>query len=134
MKMIAEGLVEGVPDAPRLVGGRHQHSGRMVFPLPEGAAAADFERVTLGDEGRLWSYTVQRFAPKEPFLGNRDQDTFTPYALGYVELPGQLIVQTRIDTDNFLELRLGMPMKLTLIPFARDESGEDLYTFAFKPI
>ena len=37
--------------------------------------------------------------------------SFRPFALGYVELPGQVIVETRIDVDDPSKLKIGMKMK-----------------------
>jgi hypothetical protein len=129
---VADGLIVTGPDGPGLVGGRDRASGRYVFPLPQGPLAERYEAVTLAREGALWSFTVQRFPPKTPFLGTTAP--FRPYAVGYVELPGQIIVESRLKTDNFSGLRIGMPMRLTTEVFARATDGEELVTYAFEPI
>lgn len=133
MSTLVIGPVEGGPAAPRLIGGRHKASGKIVFPMPTGAEAEAFEPTPLKTEGTLWSFTVQRFAPKPPFIGERDQQAFKPYAVGYVELPGELIVESRLAIEDFSALRLGLPMRLTLAPFAKTETGEIVHTFAFAP-
>ena len=132
-KPIADGLFEMVDGRPRLIGGRRKADGRTVFPLPSGPEAAHYDRVALSPEGHLWSFTVQRFRPKSPpYAGADDEKTFQPYALGYVELPGEVIVESRIETDDFAGLTVGQPMRLTLVPF-RHIDGERL-TFAFEPL
>ena len=129
---IADGLFTQGPEAA-LIGGRHRDSGKIVFPRPTGAEATLYEPVTLAREGTLWSFTVQRFRPKSPpYAGAEDDRSFRPFALGYVELPGQVIVESRIATEDFAALRVGMPMRLTLVPFAKAD-GEAL-TYAFAPI
>jgi uncharacterized protein len=129
---IAEGLFEVVDGTAHLLGGRRKSDGRMVFPKPTGPEAANFDTVRLSPEGRLWSFTVQRFRPKSPpYAGADDEGSFKPYALGYVELPGEVIVESRIETDDFESLKVGAPMRLTLVPFRRP-SGEAL-SFAFTP-
>jgi uncharacterized OB-fold protein len=129
---IAEGLFEVVDGAPRLIGGRRKSDGRMVFPLPTGPEAANFEPVRLAPEGKLWSYTVQRFRPKSPpYAGADDEASFRPYALGYVELPGEVIVEGRLEVDDFSALKIGAPMRLTLVPFKKPD-GEVL-SYAFAP-
>ena len=129
---IAEGLFEVMDGSPRLIGGRRKTDGRMVFPLPTGPEAANFDAVRLSPEGTLWSFTVQRFRPKSPpYAGADDETSFQPYALGYVELPGEVIVEGRIDTDDFAGLKIGAPMRLKLTPFRRAD-GEVL-SYAFEP-
>ena len=85
MRAIAEGLfTDETP--PRLIGGRDRVSGRIVFPCPPGT---EFEPVPLGRHGSLWSFTVQRYRPKSPPYAG--PEAFTPWAVGYVELPGDSI-------------------------------------------
>lgn len=134
MKLICERIVTFEDGAPRLVGGRSTETGRIVFPMPEGGEAARYESVPLKREGRLWSYTVQRFPPKSPpYIGPNDPANFKPFALGYVELDGEVIVETRIETEDFEALKVGLPMELTMIEFARDETGAPIHTYAFRP-
>lgn len=130
---IAPDLIEVDAGAPKLFGGRHRESGKIVFPMPLGAEAVKYDRIELKSEGTLWSFTVQRFRPKSPpYAGADDERSFRPFALGYVELPGQIIVETRIDTDDFGKLSIGMPMKLVASPFSR-ASGDEPVTYAFRP-
>ncbi len=129
---IAEGLFEVVGGTPHLIGGRRKSDGRMAFPNPQGSEAENYEPVRLSPEGRLWSFTVQRFRPKSPpYAGAEDDRGFTPYALGYVELAGQVIVESRIETDDFAALSVGMPMRLKLVPFHK--AGGDVLAYAFEP-
>src|SRR5688572_23878894 len=99
LEPIAEGLFEVADGVAHLIGGRRKSDGRMVFPLPTGSEAGNYDAVRLSPEGRLWSFTVQRFRPKSPpYAGAEDDKSFQPYALGYVELPGEVIVESRIET------------------------------------
>jgi uncharacterized OB-fold protein len=132
-RMVAEGLVTGEGPAARLLAGRRRSDQRIVFPLPRGADAADYDAIELPTEGALWSYTVQRFRPKPPYEGPGDDKTFTPYAVGYVELPHAIIVESRIETGALEQLRIGMPMVFTLQPFRTDPDGTEVLTYAFKP-
>ncbi|WP_331504266.1 Zn-ribbon domain-containing OB-fold protein [Phenylobacterium sp.] len=132
MAPIAQGLFEVVDGGPRLIGGVRKSDGKVVFPMPEGPEAQFYEPTHLAPEGTLWSYTVQRFRPKTPpYQGADDEESFRPFALGYVELPGQVIVESRLATEDFGSLKVGMPMRLTLMPFHR--AGGDVLTFAFQP-
>lgn len=134
MNMVADGLIAETPNGVSLVGGRSKATGKFVFPLPERFEQEGIEPLHLKRSGTLWSYTVQRFPPKEPFIGERNPATFEPYAVGYIELEGEIIVESRIATDTFEALKVGMPMELTVIEFARSPDGEPIHTFAFQPI
>lgn len=109
---------------PALLGGRTP-SGRIVFPYPTGDAAQDVEPVRLSRKGTLWSWTRQDFQPKEPFEG---PEPFVPFLLGYVELPGEVIVETRIVDAVLEDLKLGMAMEFVVTPFDATRS-----TYAFRP-
>lgn len=130
--MVAPGLVAGTGAAARLLGGKRRTDGRYVFPMPAGPEGERYESVELATEGKLWSFTVQRFPPKQPYDGPSDAE-FRPYAVGYVELAGQVIVEARLDTAHFAGLHIGMPMRLTLLPYRRSPDG-DVWTYAFRPI
>ncbi len=131
---LAEGIYRIVGGAPRLLGGRRKSDGKFAFPLPQGAQGADYETVELASEGSLWSYTVQRFRPKTPYAGGGDEARFKPYAVGYVELPGQIIVESHIATDDFNALKIGMPVRLTLIPFRQEADGTQVMIYGFEPV
>ncbi len=123
-KPIADGLWEGDAE-PRLIAGRRHRDGLLVFPLPTGAAAEDYEPVALPRRGKLWSWTIQSFPPKSPpYAGPAD---FSPYGLGYVQLGDVLIVQGRLT--RFENLEIGMDMQLEIIPFDDRHS-----TYAFAPV
>jgi uncharacterized protein len=131
---ISEGLFT-MGSEPRLIGGRRRKDGKIVFPAPEGPEAQQYDRVELPAEGSLWSFTVQRFRPKSPpYAGDDDDKTFKPFAIGYVELEGQVIVESRLETDDFATLKIGQPMRMTLVPFRKDSDGTEVLTYAFKPL
>lgn len=112
-------------EAPRLIGGRRRSDGEIVFPMPRGDAAALYEALPLSRSGTLWSWTIQRFEPKRPPYAG--PVPFTPFAIGYVELP-ELIVEARLDAEPG-DLAIGMAMEIAIVPFA---DGRD--TFAFRPV
>ena len=127
---IAQGvLTDG--KLPRLIGGRDRETGRIIFPMPVGGDAERFDPVPLSRDGMIWSWTVQRFAPKAPpYAGPA---SFEPFAMGYVELPGEVIVESRLTGFDFADLACGLPVTLTTIPFGATLDGTTLTTFAFGP-
>jgi uncharacterized OB-fold protein len=131
-----EKLIRSVDGVPHLIAGRRLSDDRIVFPMPEGAAAARYQAVELPSEGRLWSFTVQRFQPKTPYAGAESPQDFTPFAVGYVEFEGLVIVEGRIVSSDFDILRIGMPMRVTTEAFIRkssDSSKRVTKIYAFEP-
>jgi len=112
-----------------LIAGRHRATGQLVFPFPSGDLAKDFDQHKLASDGLLWSYTVQRFRPKSPPY--RGPLAFVQYAVGYVELQNELIVESRLTGIPFEDLRIGLPVTLTteLISFFDDDTPR--LSFAF---
>lgn len=131
---VADKLFTGHGEGTRLLAGRKRSDGRLRFPFPQGADSDDYELVELQTEGTLWSYTVQRFRPKTPFNGDGDDRTFKPYGVGYVELPGELIVEARLVADDLTSLTIGEPMRITTEAYRTDEGGEPVLTYAFAPV
>lgn len=129
---LADGMYRISGGEPRLLGGRRKSDGKYAFPLPTGAEAALYEPVDLASEGSLWSFTVQRFRPKTPYAGPGEAKSFQPYAVGYVELPGQIIVEGHVVTDDFSKLKIGAPVRLTLIPFNQDPDGTEVMIYGFE--
>ena len=130
---VAEGVFVERPDGVRLVAGRAKADGEMRFPMPRGADAALYDAVELAPVGKLWSYTVQRFRPKTPpYIGADDDKSFKPFALGYVEFPGQVIAEGRILVDDPSTLKIGLPMKVAIEAFPTSTRGE-VATYAFRP-
>ena len=132
LKPVAEGLIAGTPDEPRLIGSRCRSCGTVAFPRQASCQACmseDVEEHLLARTGPLWTWTIQCFPPKSPpYAGNADE--FQPYGVGYVELGGEVRVEGILSESDPAQLEIGMPMELTLIPAP---GRDDAVTFAFKP-
>jgi uncharacterized protein len=126
MRPIAEGLFTG-ENLPRLIGGRDPVTGRIVFPCPPGN---DFEPWPLKRDGVLWSYTIQRFRPKSPPYAGPEE--FKPWAVGYVELADETIVEARLENVAFEDIRIGMPLRLTQVQLD-PQSDQSPMIHAFEP-
>lgn len=132
-RTVDDSLFTDIPDGVALVGSRCADCGAHTFPRQSGCprcTGASMQDVPLSRTGTLWSFTVQGFRPKQPYAGPRE---FEPYGVGYVELPGQVIVEARLTENDPDRLRIGMPMVLELVPFRIDDAGTPVLTFAFAP-
>jgi uncharacterized protein len=99
-------------DGTALRGSRCPGCGVVTYPVSEhcprcGAAAEPLE---LSDRGRLWTWTVQRHAPKSPPYVPPAAG-FAPFAVGYVELPEGVRVAAVLDVPPD-DVRIGMPLRL----------------------
>lgn len=130
-------LFDWPSDDPRLKATGCDSCGFVTFPAQVGCSSCGSDLVsptTLSRTGTLWTWTRQRFQPKNPpYAGREAPHEFIPFAVGFVELP-EGRVETRIAGDASQELRIGMPMELTVIPFATDEDGTEVLTYAFQPV
>ena len=127
---IAENLICPSGIGIALIASRDCETGKVLFPArPE--SDPRYERITLPTEGRLWSWTVQRFRPKSPPYAG--PDAFEPYAVGYVELDGTLIVEARLAGVALDALAIGLEMRVVPLPFELSD-GTPCTTFAFAPV
>jgi uncharacterized OB-fold protein len=127
---VAEGLFTQPPEPLRLVGSRCRRCDAIAFPRQRSCprcTCVEVEDHLLAPRGSLWTWTIQCFAPKPPYVPS--EGDFEPYALGYVELPGELRVEARLTEIDPGELRIGMPMELTLL-----EIPGNRVTYAFRPV
>jgi len=131
---VAEGLIAGTAAEPELIGSSCRRCATVTFPQQASCPRCTSEEVQerrLQRRGTLWTWTIQCFAPKSPPYAVEPGDDFEPYAVGYVELAGEVRVEARLTEADPARLRIGMPMELTLIP-APGDAGTT--TFAFRPV
>ena len=132
---IAEGLFTWPSAQPQLIASRCERCGEVAFPAQKSCPACTSESVgeiLLARRGELWTWTIQRFPPPPPWIG--DAKRFEPYGVGYVELPEGVRVEGRLTTANPDELHIGQTMELVIEKFAEGDAGQSLMTFAFAPV
>ena len=114
---------------PRLIGSRCSRCGTVSFPRQASCprcTSVDVHEWRLATRGTLWTWTIQCFEPKPPYVSD---GAFEPYGVGYVELPGEVRVESRLTEADPARLRIGMPMELTVLPVAGGK-----VTYAFGPV
>ncbi len=129
---IADGLFTWPSDDPQLIGSRCASCGVVTFPRQQGCPRCtgdEMEDTLLPTHGTLWTWTTQEFPVK-----SLDQESFEPFTLGYVELPEQVKVETRLTESDPHELEIGMEMELAIVPVREDDDGNEIMTFAFRPV
>lgn len=135
---VAEGLFTWPSDDPQLIGAKCAQCGVTTFPRQATCPrcpSEDMREVLLSRRGTLWTFTTQGFLPKNPpYAGTETAEEFEPYGVGYVELPGEVKVETRLTTADVDALTIGMEMELVVVPYRKNEAGEDVLTYAFRPV
>jgi uncharacterized OB-fold protein len=135
---VAEGLFTGPPAEPRLIAAECTACGLITFPVSADCSRCGGTESTerlLPDRGTLWTFTTQGFRPPSPpYDGADTAATFRPYAVGYVELPGEIMVETRLTEPDPAELAIGRPMRLVLVPYSVDPDGTEVLTYGFAPV
>jgi len=134
---VAEGIFTWPADDPRLIGSRCSECGIVTFPAQQSCprcASTGMVEHLLARRGRLWAWTVQDFPPPSPPYSGPAGKAFVPFGVGYVELGGEVKVESRLTESDPAALRTGMDMELVLVPFRTDDDGNEVVTFAFRPL
>ncbi|HBX24186.1 MAG TPA: transcriptional regulator [Desulfotomaculum sp.] len=114
-----------------LIGTRCSNCNTVTFPrwvvCPDCLRDDTMEEIPLSRKGKLYSFSVNRVAP-EGFEA--------PYITGRVELPEKIRIFSVITGCEPVDdaLQIGMDMELVFEPLRKDEKGNDLVGYKFKPL
>ena len=99
-------MTQNENQTPRLRGSRCSTCTTVAFPASvscQRCGGADTAEIDLSTTGTVWTATIQRFAPKSPpYIP--PADGFSPFAVGYVELPEGVKVEALLDGTSPAEL------------------------------
>ena len=96
--------------------------------------SVEMARHLLPRAGTLWTFTTQDFMPKEPYASGETMETFRPYGVGLVQLGDEVKVESRLTEADPDVLRIGMDLRLVIVPFRTDPDGTQVMTYAFEPV
>lgn len=134
---IAEGLFTWPSAQPALLASRCNNCGIATFPVADACMACSGQDVAVAElprRGTLWTWTVQQFMPKTPYNSNETMETFTPYGVGYLELPGGVRVEGRLTENDPAKLKIGMEMDVVFDTYRTEDNGDEVINFFFKPV
>ena len=135
---IAEGLFTWPSDDPRLIASGCADCDTVVFPSQAfcpGCGSAEVTEKLLEPKGSLYTWTTQSFPPvAPPYLGNTDKKTFEPFGIGWVQVSDTLMIESRLTENDPEKLSFGMPVELVVVPLTVDDDGNDVLSFAFRPV
>lgn len=128
---LREGLfVLAAPDGkPALLASVCPRCGRHFYPTRAvclGCGHVGLDRAHLSRDGEVWSYTVVRQTPPGALV-------VAPYALAEIALPEGVRVRSLVTECEPEDVRVGMPVSLHTFPISKDDDGNDLIAFAFRP-
>lgn len=129
---IKEGLWNS-EDPPRLMGSQCNQCGEVFFPKVDGWLCANcqsdsLKEIALSRRGKIYSHTVVMQRPPVYYQGD------VPYAIGYVELPEGVRVETHFTGCNFDDLKVGMEVELLIDMLHQAEDGTEVICYKFKPV
>jgi len=113
---------------PRLCGTRcpscgATYAGQRVICL--GCARRGLEPHALSPSGTVWTFTIVRQQPPGSIMK-------APYPIGQVALDdGPIVAAAFIDIAPE-DVRIGMPVEMTLVPIRKDDKGNEVVAHAFR--
>ncbi len=116
---------------PKLVGSKCSNCGLVTFPkklaCPRCSSDDGIKEILLNGEGRIDSFALVRVD-----LPNMK----APYILADVKLPEGPIVTTQIIGCEPSEtaVNIGDRVELALVKVAKDEHGDDVLDYRFRPV
>jgi uncharacterized OB-fold protein len=139
-KALAPEISTWPDEDPQLIGSKCGACGATAFPVQDHCpkcSSGEMAELLLPRKGTLVAWTTQGFAPGAPYAGPTG-DAFVPFGVGLVQLgvgeEAVIRVEGRLTENDPERLQFGMDVELTMIPFATDGDGNEVVTFAFRPV
>ena len=120
---------------PHLRGSQCSDCDTITFPAAASCpkcSSTTIKNVPLARSGTLWSWTIQNFPlASPPYPAELSGDNFKPFGVGYVELPNQVRVVTRLEGDVEKGFKIGTPMTIQFKPYFSQEDGTEVINYSF---
>ena len=131
-----EGLFTWTAKEPQLIGSRCRSCRSVSFPSGRTCnnphcTDKDVEEVLLSRSGKLYSYTVQCYAPPPPY---HPPEPFVPFGIGMVELPEGIRVVGMMTQCDVKDLNIDMDVVLVAEKLYEDEQGNEVMGWKWKPV
>ena len=116
-------------DEPALIGTRCETCGTYFFPREDAFCrnpscdGTDLPEVQLSRRGKVWSSTVNHYAPPAPYVA---ADPFEPFAVAAVELPEERMVVLGQVAGPGEVLPVGTDVELVVDTLFADDEREYL--------
>ncbi|MBU4565013.1 MAG: OB-fold domain-containing protein [Desulfarculus sp.] len=130
------GLFTEAQDGVHLMSARCGDCGTHFFPKNHqqhrpGCSRGPVDEVLLHRKGKLASFTTLHYMPPKPFKTEKD---ITPFPMGMVEFPEGIQVVGIITDCSQDDLKMGMEMETVAYTLYRNEDGQRVQTWGFRPV
>jgi len=121
-------------EKPQLIGSECKACGEVFFPRRTRNFCIHCQKEALQDiklsrKGKLDTFTVVMQQPGGGYYFGP-----VPYAIGIVELPDGVYVESLLKADNYEDLTRGMEMELVIEEIWVDPAGNELIGYKFQPV
>jgi len=121
-------------EKPQLIGNKCRSCGEVFFPkrskkLCPHCQHEALEDIKLSRRGKLDTFTVVMQQPGGGYYFGP-----VPYALGVIELPEGVYIDSPLKVEKFKDISIGMDMELVIEKIWEDANGNELIGFKFRPI
>jgi uncharacterized OB-fold protein len=119
-----------IDDEPSLLGTRCEACGTFFFPREDAFCrnpscdGTDLREVRLSRRGKVWSSTVNRYAPPPPYVS--PSDPFQPFGVAAVELPEERVIVLGQVAGDAEVLPVGTEVELVVDMLSEDDENEYL--------
>ena len=130
---VKEGLWNSEAE-PRLIGSQCNKCGEIFFPkrggwLCSNCQSDSLKEIELSRRGKIFSYSVVTQRPPVYYKAAE-----VPYAIGFVELPEGVRVETLFTQCNFDDLKIGMEVEMLIDKLHQEEDGTEVICYKFRPV
>ena len=132
---VREGLWadRGAGEGPRLIGSRCLECGELFFPRKDNGTcsycqSSDLEDLDFSTRGKVYSCTAVMQRPPVYYQGE------VPYALGFVELPEGIRIETLFTGCGIDDVHIGMDVEMVIEKLHDDEAGNEIIAYKFRPV
>ena len=135
-KALAPEISTWPDENPQLIGSKCDACGAAAFPRQDRCprcSVGEMSELLLPRRGTLVAWTTQGFPPGAPYAGPTGKE-FVPFGVGLVQLDDVIRVEGRLTENDPAKLQFGMGVELAMVPFTTDDEGNEVVTFAFRPV
>ena len=120
-------------EKPQLIGSECPHCGEIYFPKKAKNLCVHCQREGLKDKKLSRHGQINTFSVIMQQPGGNYYHGPVPYAIGIVELPEGVYIETPLKADRLEDLSVGMEVELVIEKIWEDQTGTELIGFKFQP-
>lgn len=119
---------------PHLIGHKCASCGELFFPIKENGIctqcySTNLKKIPLSSRGTVYTHTVVTMRPPGGYYRGE-----VPYAIGFVELPEGIRVETLFTECDPEEIAVGAEVELLIEKLHEDDEGNEVMAYKFRPV